>query len=342
MRTKSKIIGTGQLFCLLVLSRILYSMLYHTEDFASGTPLMWAQLIATGAELILAIPMLLFITKGREIGEAISDKRWVQMGIRGLYSIYFILLLANMLADFAVFMAQSFDRIGSPWVIALVLSGAVGYISALGIQGIGRAAGVVFWIVLLFVGSMALLSEGEMHLEYLTPMKSDEMPYALAYGLEELSSNWWLPMAVCLAEHIKSDSWKAGLGYLLFKLAFVEGLIFLVTVILWRYMNVAEYPILALGSYARTDFIQQFDGVNLFVWTLNACVVGGGFCFSASKIGRGRLWAYGTAALSFGLAVAVLYGVIPFPDTLIRLIGAVALGSILPLVALISGRLRAR
>ncbi len=313
-------IGTGQLFCLFALTRIMYSMLYHTTRFTSGTPLMLGQLAATVIETALCIPMLLCLARG------ITLPNW----LRWIYSGYFILLLADMLSDFMGFMSGEFPDIAPAWAIAAALVLLWGYVSSLGIEGIARSGVIVFWLVIAFVIAMSLVSEGKIHPEYLTPMTKADLPTMAAYGIEELSANWWLPMGTVLCEYTKKTGYRAGIGYLAFKLLFVEGLIFGVTVILWQYMNVAEYPILALGAYARTDFIQQFDAVNLFFWTLNALIVGGGVVFCGNPI-KSKWAGYLVAAIGGGVALASFYELLPIPYLWIRLVGSVLLGAAVPL-----------
>ncbi len=334
MKTHIKI-GTGQLFCLFALSRVMYSMLYHTREFTSGSPLMWAQLIATLAELILGIPLFVLLTREEDIFVSLPSRPWARNALIGAFALYFVLLLGDMLSDFLGFMAGEFGNISHPLVIAAVLWAVWSYTASLGIQGLARSALPVFILVMGLIAAMAFLTEGEIHLEYLTPMTERDIPTAVAYGIEELSSNWWLPMGVCLSGHIKNSGRNAGLGYLFFKLVFVEGLIFAVTVILWQYMNVAEYPILALGSYARTDFIQQFDAVNMFFWTLNSVIVGGSFCYCAVGSTEKRWLSYIPSAAATLTGVAVFYGILPFPEVIIRLVGVFALGVILPLAAIL-------
>ena len=328
MKTK---IGTGQLFCLFALTRIMYSMLYHTTQFTSGTPLMLGQLAATLIEIALCIPMLICLTRGITLPDRL---KWV-------YSGYFILLLADMLSDFMGFMSGEFPDIALPWAVAAVLVLLWGYVSSLGIEGIARSGVIVFWLVVAFVIAMALVSEGEIHPEYLTPMTKADLPAMTAYGIEELSANWWLPMGMVLCEYTKSSGYKAGIGYLAFKLIFVEALIFGVTVILWQYMNVAEYPILALGAYARTNFIQQFDALNLFFWTLNALIVGGGVTLCGNPT-KSRWAGYLVAAIGGGAALAAFYEILPLPYLWIRLAGSILLGVAVPLWLTIQRKMSGR
>ena len=109
------------------------------------------------------------------------------------------------------------------------------------------------------------------------------------------------------------------------------------------------YPILALGAYARTDFIRHFDAVNMFVWSLNCVIVGAVYLFITSrgispKTKPGRI-----ASVVVVSAVAAAGGITSYylnidyrSDTayIIKLLGIVVLGVILPAVCLLAKRFR--
>ena len=340
MKTKSRI-SPWQVFVLLMLGRIMYSMLYQARNFTSGTPMMLGQLLATIIEAIIAIPLLAFLSYGEPLAESISPKSAVQAIIKGGFAIYFTVLFSMMLAGFAAFMHNQFSVVGSPITVIIILALASAYCASLGLEGIARAAGIVFWCVIVLVVSMALLSEGEPNWLYLQPMTKGDIATMLEYMNESRGSSWWLPMLASISGNLKKDSWRAGIWYLVGKLVFVELLIFAVTVILWRFVDVPGYPILALGAYAKTDFVQRFDAVNMFVWTLNCVIVGGSYLYSSSGVGEKKrkicIWLFALAAVA--LAAIEYYLEVPLQSGLavaFRGWGTLILGMMLPLIAIIT------
>lgn len=346
MASKTKI-SPWQLLVLLLLGRIMYSMLYQAKNFTSGTPMMLGQLFATIIEAVLSVPLLIFLTKEAPLAESITKNKAVASVIKGLFAVYFVTVFAQMLSAFAKFMHTEFSVIGSPVTVIIILAVASAYCASLGLRALARSAGIVFWCVIILIISMALLSEGKPDLIYLQPMVAEDVKTMLDYMNESRGSSWWLPLTASLAGSLKKDSWKAGIGYLIGKLVFLEALIFAVTLTLWRFVNIPGYPILALGAYARTDFIQRFDAVNMFVWTLNCVTVGASYLYSsAGGIGRGAkvcIWLFAGASAS--LAVIRYFKLIPIYDSVdvaFRGWGTLILGVVLPTVALIAIKIRRR
>lgn len=344
MKTKA-VISLWQVFVLLMLGRIMYSMLYQAQGFTSGTPMMWGQLFATLIEAVIAIPLLIFLSKGEPLAQSISRNEAVQAVVKGCFAVYFVGLFSMMLCSFAKFMHNQFSVIGSPVTVILILAAASAYCASLGLEGLARAAGIVFWCVMILIVSMALLSEGKPNSLYLQPMTAQDTATMLEYMKESRGSSWWLPMLASLAGELKKDSWKAGIGYLVGKLVFVELLILAVTLILWRFINIPGYPILALGAYAKTDFIQRFDAVNMFVWTLNCVIVGGSYLYSSSGVGKAHPKACILlfSAISAALACIQYYASAPIQNGLsvaFRGWGTLVLGGVFPAVALVAMKRR--
>lgn len=335
-------IGSGQLFALLALSRIMYTMLYRTQNFSSGTPLMLGQVIATAIEILICLPVIIFSLRGISVADAFGTR--FSRAVKGIYCIYFTLAFATLLCDFTRFIYSEFPGVASPLLAGAAVAVACSYCAHLGTEGLARAASVVFVIVILLVAAMTLLSDGRPNSLYLQPYTDADGANMIEYIAKELSANRWTVMLAVLSGNISAErksGLKAGIGYMVFKLVFVECLVYAVTVILWRYVNIPGYPILALGAYAKTDLIRRFDSVNMFVWTLNCALTGGGYILCGtlpfdkkSVIGVGGVGLCLGLGL-FGLGVSCDSGVIAW----INIAFMVLLGTLLPLVALAeSGR----
>lgn len=335
METKAKI-GSGQLFAILILSRILYSMLYRTESFSSGTPLLLGQLIATAIEAVICIPALMFSAKGMSIFEACGKSKIVGTA----YGVYFTWIFATTVCDFVRFIHSEFSQVATPIVAAITLGLACIYCACMGIEGLARGAGVLFVCVVLLVCSMTLLSDGSPNVLYLQPYAESDGKTMLDYILEDLSVNRMPVMLVALSGNLRKSGVKAGVGYLLFKLIFIEGLIYAVTVILWRYVNIPSYPIQALGAYAKTDLVRRFDSLNMFFWTLN-CVLTGGTYLRCGSSGSEKRYTVAVGIVGTACGLAKFYGVFRLDESLcmwLNIAAMVILGTLVPLAALLYKR----
>lgn len=341
MNNRSRI-SAGQLMLIFLLARIMHTMLYRLDGFQTGTPLMLGQLLATAAEAVMALPAVIWFSKRRE-NPAAALGAGASRAVSTAYALYFTVIAGVTVALFAEFLQTKFSDTVMPGVAAAILCASAAYCAWGGIEGLGRAATVVFW---LFVGMfvlMAAVSEGSFEPLNLLPLSEGDGGRTAEYLTESLSSAWWIPMLCALGHHLKSGAAKAAYGYLIMKFAIVETLLLLITLVLWRYVGVLGYPILALGAYAKSDFIQRFDAINMLVWAINCVLVLGVYVM----IGSGAFKKTKPGAI-FAAAAAAAFGWwqykrgVKFDEPwyiCFKLCGIILLGIILPLTALaLSGR----
>lgn len=349
MNRKSVKISAGQMYVLLLLARIMHTMIFHARSVKIGTPVMLTLALTTVLELLLAIPaLILFRDGGCDAAREIAGESKAAFVIRLAYTAYFLFISSGTLMYFAEFIRIEFQNVAPPAAVAIVLAAAAAYCAYLGIEGIARAGTVVLWAFLILFITMAAVSEGEFDTLNLLPVTQDDFPKMLEYAIRDLSSSWWLPMLICLGPYLKDGVKKTVFGYLISKLIILETLMLLVTLVLWSFVDVIGYPMLALGAYAKTDFIQNFDAINMFVWCLNCVIVNGAYLFiSAKTFGqKHRL----TAVLACGAAAAA-GAIISFENNFsyndgltfaIKLIGIVLLGTAVPAAAITARKRRAR
>lgn len=333
---QTKKISAGQLMILLLLARVMHAMIYRSEDYSSGTAMMLALLCATAVEAVVALPAVWYFNAGGlDPAAEVAGKYagWVKL----LYSVYFTVIAGGTVALFAEFMGEKFSESLPPEAVVILLVIAAAYCAYCGIEGLGRAGAVIFWLFLIMFILMAAVSEGEFDWLNVRPMEAGDGKQFWSYFTESLTSSWWLPMLCALGVHLKNGVIKAAYGYLVLKLLILETLVLLITLVLWRYVNVLGYPILALGAYAKTDFIQRFDAINMLVWALNCTIVVGVYLFISS----GALKKPRPAVLLFAAAAAV-FGVIGYKIGLtfdqpwflwFKAVGIILLGIILPAAA---------
>lgn len=331
-------ISWGQLMLLLFLSRIMHTMIFRFSDFTSGTPIMLGLVVTTVIEAVIALPAVLYYRNAsqspvREL--AGKNSKWLGF----LYSAYFTVIAGGTLALFAEFLRREFADTVSPVVAIVLLAAVAAYCGILGIEGIARAGTVIFWMFVALFFLMASVSEG--HFEWLNirPLIPGDGKTLISYAVESLSSAWWIPMLCILGEHMRRGAWKAAYGFLALKLAIIELLLLLVTLVLWRYVGILGYPIFALGAYAKSDFIQRFDAINMLIWALNCALVVAVYIFiSAKPSGKTKSASVFFAALASAFAVYEYKRGIRYDEAWFmwfKFTGIVLLGIAIPTAALI-------
>lgn len=280
-------ISAWQLMALLLLARIMHSMVYKSFHFTGGTPILLGLFCATAVEAVAAIPLVLYFQKGgQDIAAELCGKRaWA---VKILYSLYFLVISGGTIALFTEFIELRFDGTLSPIPAIIILAGAAAYVACLGIESAARAGTVVFWMFVILFVSMTAVSEGSFDWLNIRPLGAGDGEKFWNYFLESLSSSWWLPMLAALGPHLRSGAAKTAYGYIAMKFLISGTLILMITLVLWRYINVLGYPLLALGAYAKSGFIQRFDAINMLVWAVNCTLVGGVYIFICSRPAKKR------------------------------------------------------
>ncbi len=279
-------ISSSQLLILLLLARVMHTMIFRFDSFSSGVPVMAALLISTAVEAVICLPAVVYYSSGGKnlIGELGPLSRVAGF----LYSFYFTVIAGGTAALFAEFLQREFYTSVTPVAAIILLAAASAYCAYMGIEGLARAGAVVFWSFIGLFAVMCIVNEGGFNWLNLRPLTSLDIKSIFSYSIESLSSSWWIPMLVILGEHLKSGAFKAAYGYLFAKLIIIETLVLLITIVLWRYIGVLGYPIYALGAYAKSDFIQRFDAINMLVWAINCALVLSLYVFISQKPAQNR------------------------------------------------------
>lgn len=336
------------MFVILILARLMHTMLYYSGSLGLGFGLMLTMLATTAIELILSMPLVAFICgENPDVAEEIGGNGGVSRFIKLAYAGFFLYICSGTLNYFAEFMTVEFPKVGSAFLIIVILASASGYCAYLGIEGIARAGTVILGVVVVLVLTMAAVSEGVFDPLNVLPLTVHDIPDMFTFAIRDLSSSWWLPMLAALAPYLRGDGKKTVLTYLLTKLAMLESLILLVALVLGGFAEVIGYPLLALGAYAKTNFIQHFDAINMLVWTLNGVIVNGTYIFisaeSAKKKSRVLSVILSTAVVA-AVGIFTYYNSISYRSdaaNIFKLAAIAVLGIILPLFAVIARKIKA-
>lgn len=344
-------ISSVQMYAILILARIMHTMIYFTANTDIGTGHMAALLFTTAIEFIAVMPLISYISGGgNDIPADISgDREGKSIGarlIRLMYSVFFIYVASGTLNYFADFIQAEFPEIANPYIVIILLAAVGCYCARLGIEGLARAGVIVLGVVFVLVITMAAVSEGDFDPLNIEPITLRTLPDVFDYAVKDISSAWWIPMFAALAPHLRGSAKKTAAAYLISKLVILESIFFLVILMLWNFVNVIGYPILALGAYAKTDFIQHFDSINMFVWSLTCIIVNGTYFFIASGKGEKHpqtLRIILSAAVTAAVACLSYYYNLSYRNrtaTVIKLISIAVLGIILPSAAMIIKKIR--
>lgn len=332
------------MYSILILARIMHTMIYYSGR--PGTEMMLTVLLTTLIEIAACIPLVRLITDGgTDIAAEIGGKKG-KTAVRLLYSVYFLFISSGTVTNFSRFMSVEFPAVGSVPVIIIVLAAAAGYCAWLGIEGAARACGIVYGVIIAMVILMSVVSEGKLETINLLPITSESIPNMLEYAAADLSSSWWLPMLASLAPYLRGGVKKTVALYLASKLIIIEALALVLTLMLWGFVEIIGYPILALGAYAKTDFIQHFDSINMLVWTLNCVIVNGIYIFISSRTaedGRKPMPIIASSLTVMAGALLSYYFRADYSSSaafIIKVTGIILLGIILPLAALIKRKIR--
>lgn len=331
-------ISPWQFMTLLLLVRIMHSMIYQSSDFQGGTPILLALLCATLVEAVCAVPAVVYFQKGGQDPalEICGKRAWM---IRLLYSLYFLVIAGGTVSLFAHFLESQFVETVFPLAAVIFLCVAAAYCAFLGIEGVARAGTVVFWMFVILFVSMAAVSEGSFDWLNMQPLGAGDGRRFMQYFLESLSSSWWLPMFCILGVHLRKKPIGVAYGYLFLKLLISAVLIILVTLVLWKYVSVVGYPILALGAYAKSGLIQRFNAINMLIWAINCTLVVAVYVFIMAKPSKKPRPAAALSALAAGGFAYFFYkNGLRFDDgwlMLFKTAGIVLLGIVIPAAALV-------
>ncbi len=335
------------MYILLILARILHTMIYFHGDLGVGLWMLPAQIISFIIELAAALPLIFLMKSGKSVIDVLGRRAWAARLIRAGYVLFFLFIACGSISRFAAFMDSEFPRVASPIVVTFVIAFAAAYCSRLGIEALARAGTVVFAAFIILFLSMSLVSEGEFDALNLTVPDRGDLDSMWRMVYEDLCSSWWIPMLAVLAPYARGGAGKTVAAFLITKLSILAVLLILVLGVLGDFVRVIGYPILALGAYARTDFIRHFDAVNMFVWSLNCIVVISCYIFIAlsesiamskskkqNKIGIWRELLAGAAAATGAWAMYVFkLDAAAGAVNVVKLSGVIVLGIILPALA---------
>ena len=266
---EKRIISWGQLLLLLFMCRVFTLMTFvpFSEQDSTLSVRLTAAAVASAIQAVILIPAVLL----RDSSTSVLLNRCRPVGVIAviLYLAFFLFYTANSLLHFRSFLSSRFFPTADSTLWTAVILIVCVYCGCLGIEALGRAAIPVFW---LFIAAMIMMvfsaaenfSTANFYLSPVTPQSLfDEVS-------SELARNGEICAAVFLAKHVREKLRCGVYGLLASKLLLAEAVLLTVCLVLGDFAMLTDYPLLSLGTFGGTRFLQRGDSLYLIVWTITA------------------------------------------------------------------------
>lgn len=273
-------ISKYQLFCIMLLSR-LSSEVAFPQTGGFGFEGMASVLVAEAIRLVVALPVIIYSSKGRDIyGAAVRKNRLLGtlLGLTGAFAAAF--LAARTVLIIAEFAQRTIITGMSAAVTAIIIALLAIYMAIKGAEALSRA-GVLFLVAAGLVTVTVILADIP-HMK-LRDIGGAEISDSFIYQvLEQLLRGGEYLVFAALLPYVK----KGGGGTaLVFALASTVALLLVELFgmsVLGEFYGIAEYPFTAAAELADIAFFKRLDGFAAAVWTLGAAFRAGLLLFSVT------------------------------------------------------------
>ena len=276
-------ISTGQLFCILLLSRLSAEVVFTDSVSFSGSSL--AALAA--AELInflLALPVIVYSARGSSVYGRLAEKNRAFGAVSGYISAFVICWLASRTLLYAAEYAQHSLVSGmSGAVLCVLLGGFAVYSAVKGIEAVCRAS-LLFAAAAVVVSAAVVLADiPHLQLRRISAAQPDSeflhhVLHRVLRGGEYLIFAALLPY---VRGRKKSSSCKT---VLLFAASSLAGTLLMSVFsmsVLGEVCNIAKYPFTAAAGLADITLFKRLDGFAAAVWAASAGLRSAVMFFSA-------------------------------------------------------------
>lgn len=270
-------ISASQAVILLFLCRMFGSITYSPSftNTMEGTAILLADLIAVFCTLITLIPLFLLFRKKpelRPLGESLSIN-----GVFGKIICCYLLLLmilaaADTVSHFTFFMKNAVFPDASSLLLTTTFLLACLYGACMGLEGLSRSAGIVFFFFLLSTLFILLSARENIDFINLKPLVHTKWSDIADMVLHNLSHNTEYILLFLLYPHVKGRFLSVSLG---FWAASSIGILFIGTVtvlILGDFTAKQLFPFYTVASIVNMGVLQRLDSIHMFLWVLVAYI----------------------------------------------------------------------
>ena len=267
-----RIISIPQLIVMLVINRIVISMTFGSMSISGNN--IWdctiSSLIVFFITFILVIPMIVLCNNDKNMD--IIDFNKKILGPFGkifsiLYSFYFVLVCANTLVNFKIFI----ESVINPPISFLVLSTSIivfsCYASSKGIEAIARSSSIILFFItfLLFFIEFSLFKVTDF--TNFKPFFYDgyeSLNNGIIFLLSRMSC---VPAMGMLLPMVYGNVKKGIIFWNVIVLFLMSSFIFLVTGVLGDLSTTKLFPIYTATSVAKISKFENLDSLYLGLWT---------------------------------------------------------------------------
>ena len=278
-------ISTGQLFCLLMMSRISMEIIYPTVFSNSPQEVLPMVIISEILCFLLALPLIIYSFHGKGFFCALSSKSKL-FGFSSAVLATLLLLCASVrtIIYTSEFVQRNLVSGVSSGVLCLILLLFSLYVVFIGQEASARA-GVLFLALATIVTILIVISDIQYMKEY---------PYSIEFSLstEELFRSSivytmrggdYLIFAALLP-YVNSTTQKSGKTVLLYALfSLVSNVLITIfsQIILRHLYGETDYPFIAAASLGNITLVKRLDVIGAGVWALCAVMRSGIMLLSA-------------------------------------------------------------
>lgn len=267
-----------QMLAVLICTRVFSMMTYFPFAYNNAFIYMLGALISTAIQAVLMIPAVMFgrrMVNDNPCTLAVSKNKPAGYLVTAVYMVYFMLTAFMVIGNFSYFMDYYFSGYIPRLIAVICIVLASVYLGQMKTGVLGKtasAAGACFILltVIVVAGSMTDLKLYNFHLA------EDNIAKPLWNAVKaEFARGDSLVLFAFLLPEIKSRDRSAGKDcgktmwlYLGIKIAVLEIILALITIILGDYALVTKLPFFSLAAYSQTNMIERYDAAFLFVWVI--------------------------------------------------------------------------
>lgn len=281
-------ISTGQLFCILMLSRISAEIVYPRSGAGYGGETMLAILISELLRFLFGLPVIIYSFKGGDFYRSIYNKNrffgWAGAWIAAL-------LLAGAayrtINSVSVFAGRNL-LVGAPTYIMIAFTVAFAVYAAFqGVEALGRS-GVIFLAAAAIITLVVILADiPYMRLDGISPPK--RAPYADFFEdvFERILRGGDYIVFAALLPYVRRKRISPAHTIMYFALFSALAAVLLCgfyCLTLREIYGIVEYPFTAAASLSDIVLFKRLDGFGAAVWTLCAAFRTSLFLFCAWKM----------------------------------------------------------
>ena len=268
---EEKISGV-QAVVLLFLSRAFQTLNYIPafHDAPDGMSTLWGTGVALVIELLILIPALLLEQRYRGQNViTVGYNRWKPLGMifALLYAFTMLLQLVGSLAGFEYFLTNAVYPNSSAVFIVLTMCAACFWAAGRGLEGLGRAAGIVFVFFLLSVLLISGASMSSIDMLNVRPSLDNPLGSAFRAGIISVSKTSEIFLLLLLFPKIKGNKTKCAFGLTISVFLFDLVTSFLLLAVLGKFGQTQTFPYYTLASVSDVFIFQRLDSLHMAIWT---------------------------------------------------------------------------